>query len=486
MGDSDCFTTLAAGLREWTAQRGLSPSAVQREGIGPVLAGDHSLLIAPTGSGKTLAAMLPLASRCLSEGWEALAVLYVTPLRALNRDVERRISVLGEAVGLSVDVRHGDTPQSRRTAQTRKPPHILITTPETFQIMFTGWRLRKMLSSVRAVVIDEIHEMARSERGWQLAVGLERLEQLTGSPVQRVGLSATVGNPAEVARWMHPDAAVYRGEDDRRTVLRVRCQPADDDDAARAAELGTTPSGLAALRLLGESIEQRSPALVFVNSRNTAETVCQRLATLHPELRLGVHHGSLARETRTAMEDDLRAERLDALICTSSLELGIDVGSIRRVVQLRSPRSVEHMLQRVGRTDHRIGGTGEGLVIAWEPDDLAESAVIACRAMAGVLEPISWRRAPLSVAANQLMMIAAVEKVASIDEASEMFSGVSQFTGWDRDDTIAVLELLKERYLLDFQERPLDHSWTDWPWATYELVARMRRRTASSCPNRCR
>ena len=198
------FSRLHPKLAEALSEKGWEATPVQENVIPQLIEGHDRLIVAPTGSGKTMAGILPLFHRCLTHEWSSLSILYITPLRALNRDVDRRLRELATAVGLRVDVRHGDTPQSQRTKQTRRPPNLLVTTPETFQLMFSGKNLRAMLSTVQAVVVDEVHDLAASERGWQLSVGLSRLETLTGRPVQRLGLSATVGNPSAVAAWLSP------------------------------------------------------------------------------------------------------------------------------------------------------------------------------------------------------------------------------------------------------------------------------------------
>ena len=285
--------------------------------------------------------------------------------RALNRDVDRRLEEISSAVGLKVGLRHGDTTQSERTRQTRKPPHLLVTTPETFQLMFTGKNLRKLLKSVRAVIVDEVHDLAASERGWQLSLGLARLEALSGHRVQRIGLSATVGNPEEVAQWLSPgrgEAIIAMGE--RSTDLTVECAQPLAEDEVGGIEMGVTPRVHASFRRLIEVLRTEPPCLVFVNSRNDAETIANRLQSMAPDVQIGVHHGSLATDTRQDMEDRLRAGELAGLVCTSSLELGIDVGKIQRIVQVKSPRSVDRMLQRVGRADHRLGGVGRGHLLA--------------------------------------------------------------------------------------------------------------------------
>jgi len=199
---SSVFSLLDEKLQKELEKRSWQPTPIQESAIPQIIAGSDRLLIAPTGSGKTLSAILPVINRCLVEQWEPLSILYVTPLRALNRDVDRRLQEIGESVGLRVGLRHGDTTQSERAKQVRKPPDILITTPETFQLMFTGKNLRELLKTVKAIIIDEVHDLAASERGWQLSLGLSRLETLSGNKVQRIGLSATVGNPQQVAKWM--------------------------------------------------------------------------------------------------------------------------------------------------------------------------------------------------------------------------------------------------------------------------------------------
>ena len=207
-----------------------------------------------------MAGILPLFHRCLTASWPSMSILYITPLRALNRDVDRRLTELAEAVGLRVDVRHGDTTQAQRAKQTRKPPNLMVTTPETFQLMFSGKNLRAMLSTVQAVVVDEVHDLAASERGWQLGVGLSRLEALTGNPVQRLGLSATVGNPDAVAQWLSPGKAkplITTGQ--RITKLTVESPMPLPEDEVGAVDAALSPKQHAAYRHLCHILRTQSP-----------------------------------------------------------------------------------------------------------------------------------------------------------------------------------------------------------------------------------
>ena len=468
---SRVFSRLHPKLTDALEEKGWKPTPVQENVLPDVMEGHDRLIIAPTGSGKTMAGILPLFHRCLTASWPSMSILYITPLRALNRDVDRRLTELAEAVGLRVDVRHGDTTQAQRAKQTRKPPNLMVTTPETFQLMFSGKNLRAMLSTVQAVVVDEVHDLAASERGWQLGVGLSRLEALTGKPVQRLGLSATVGNPDAVAHWLSPGKAkplITTGQ--RITKLTVESPMPLPEDEVGAVDAALSPKQHAAYRHLCHILRTQSPCLVFVNSRSDAETLSTRLQAMAPDLKIGVHHGSLATETRQQMEDELREGVLSGLVCTSSLELGIDVGSVRRIVQVHSPKSVDRMLQRVGRADHRLGGVGRGHVISWDVDHLLESAVVAQRAMVGEIEPVVWRKRPGVIAANQLVLMAHCFKAVSIDEATRLLAAAPQFEGWQRADTEAMLQVLAERWVLRYTPVPSEVPWYRWPKAVYQVA----------------
>ena len=457
------FSKLDESLQKALEERKWSPTPVQEVTQEEIASGGDRLVIAPTGSGKTMAAMLPLLDRCLKQNWQGMSILYITPLRALNRDVDRRLDEITSAVGLRLGLRHGDTTQSERTKQVRNPPNVMITTPETFQLMFTGSKLRELLKSVQAVVIDEVHEMADGERGWQLSIGISRLELFIGRRVQKIGLSATVGNPEQVAKWLSNDAEAINAVAPRSTELAVDAIIQLPEDEIGSLELAISPRAHATLRGLADIISKEHPCLIFVNSRNSAETVSQRLSSIAPDLSIGVHHGSLAKETRTQMENDLRAGNLQGLVCTSSLELGIDVGSVNHIVQIRSPRSVDRMLQRVGRADHRLGGIGRGHLLSWESDDIFESAVIARKAVAGEIEAVEWRDRPLSVAANQIVMMIHSHGALPIDAVTQAISGACQFEGWSREDTISIGNILADRWVIRCVDDPGAVPWYRWP-----------------------
>ncbi len=457
------FANLHESLQKALDLRGWIPTPVQQVTQADIAAGLDRLVIAPTGSGKTMAAILPLLDRCLKNDWQGMSILYITPLRALNRDVDRRLDEITKAVGLKLGLRHGDTTQSERTKQVKNPPNLMITTPETFQLMFTGSRLRLLLKDVKAVVIDEIHEMADGERGWQLSIGLTRLELFKGSSIQKIGLSATVGNPDQVATWLSKKAKAISAKAPRYTELSVEAIEPTPEDEIGSSELAISPRAHATLRGLAQIVKDKNPCLIFVNSRNSAETVSQRLQAIAPELKIGVHHGSLAAKTRASMEDDLRSEKIQGLVCTSSLELGIDVGSLKQIVQISSPRSADRMLQRVGRADHRIGGVGIGHMMGWEVDDLLESAVIARRSMAGEIEAVQWRERPLSVAANQIVMMVHSHGALPIDDITKVFAKTGQFEGWTNEDTLGIARVLADGWVVKCVEDPSEVPWYRWP-----------------------
>ena len=469
---SDGFHPLVSGLVQ---DLGWDLTPIQQESMPGLLEGGHRLLLAPTGSGKTEAAVLPLASRALSEKWQGLSILYITPLRALNRDIDRRLGAMLHPLGLSVGLRHGDTPQKERTRQSRSPPNLLVTTPETLQIMLLGSRLRQHLAGVRAIVIDEVHDLAASERGSQMLVGIARVEEYCEESIQRVGLSATVGNPNEMARWMHADAVPVIGPAPRTTKIEVHRERIMPEDEVMSVEWSISPSSVAAFRSLSQTLLEDFPSLVFVNSRSAAETVAQRLSHLSPELTIGVHHGSLAAETRQDMENALREGDLHALICTSSLELGIDIGTIRRVHQIQSPRAVDRMLQRLGRAEHHMGGTGRGRVLTWDADGISEAGVIARRAMEGEIEGVEWRINPGIVVANQLLQMAIERGVVPLTMATEILQRCSILKDWSHESTMAVLRVLDDRWLLRLIENPAESDVTTWSSKLWiELASRSK------------
>jgi ATP-dependent Lhr-like helicase len=465
------FSRLHKSLQHVLDDRDWNPTAIQSLSMEDIIAGKDRILIAPTGSGKTLAGILPLFHRCLSEQWTGLSILYITPLRALNRDVDLRLSQIAEAVGLRVDTRHGDTSQSDRQKQARNPPHMLITTPETFQLMLSGKKLRTLLNDVQTVVVDEVHDIAASERGWQLRIGLERLDAFVQRPIQRLGLSATVGNPDYVAAWLSKNDClpiIHKGN--RETNIEVCASKISDEAERGAVRHALKPRQFSTYTDLLDAIENEPPCLVFVNSRNEAETLAGHLSALAPDFSIGVHHGSLAREVREQMENELRDGTLSALVCTSSLELGIDVGSIKTVLQLHSPKSSDRMLQRIGRADHKVGGVGNGIVFSWDVDHLAESSIISMLAMDGEIEPVDIRPRPITVALNQLVMMAHANGAMSIDGATKIIASSPQFESWTRDDTESILRILDEHWIVRFAPDPTALPWYRWPKALIRVA----------------
>jgi ATP-dependent Lhr-like helicase len=419
------FSLLDDRIRELLSASKIEyPTEPQQKAIPSVLRGQHMLLIAPTGLGKTESALLPIFHNFLvqkdtktsEKDRKGISILYITPLRALNRDMLRRTFDWGKHLGIAVAVRHGDTSDSERAKQARSPPDMLITTPETLQILFTGKQMRRHLRDIRWVVVDEVHELASDERGAQLAVGLERLLEITrqaGHEFQRIGLSATVGLPHEVARYLGgKENTTFRPIEileidvTKHIDIRVEMPSIQKDDYPLANRLSIEPISFALLRRCKELIDKHTSTLLFINTRDGAEILASRFHLWQDDQKIGVHHGSLSKHARIEAENDFKNGKLKSLVCTSSLELGIDVGNADFVIQYNSPREVTRVVQRVGRSGHRVGQTSKGMILATNPEDLSESLVIARRALAGTLEEFFIRRNPLSVLSNQIISIA--------------------------------------------------------------------------------
>jgi ATP-dependent Lhr-like helicase len=387
---SEALSLLDGRVRSAVAKRGWKGlSEPQAAAIPPLLAGKHLVLIAPTGSGKTESAMLPVFGRLVREEGPGFRALYITPLRSLNRDILQRMEWWCKELGLSVGVRHGDTPAHERRKQALHPPHLLITTPETLQAIFMGKVLRKHLAQVRHVIVDEIHELAGSKRGAQLSVALERLAVYAGE-FQRIGLSATVGNPGDVATFLCGDRPFQVVEIPVTPHLEIGVRYAGEDFADQA-------------RYVGKCIGGKGSSLVFVNTRVTAEALGHQLYETGD---VEVHHGSLSREVRVDAEERFKKGEIHTLICTSSMELGIDIGRVEHVIQFGSPREVSRLVQRVGRAGHQLHTISRGTILTTGFDDTLESMVIARMARENRVEPVVPHVGAADTLANQVAAMA--------------------------------------------------------------------------------
>jgi ATP-dependent Lhr-like helicase len=402
MGGVDAFTHLGGAVRSALSERGFTtPTEPQRRAI-PVLATDsHGLIVAPTGTGKTETAMLPVFDAIEGTDRHGISALYITPLRALNRDMRDRLDWWGDELDVDVDVRHGDTTQYQRTKQADDPPDVLVTTPETLQAMLTGSKLRRALADMDHVIVDEVHELAGSKRGAQLTIGLERLRELSGS-FQRIGLSATVGDPGDVGRFLTGNRGCEIIEIDAGSSFDVRVLTPEvtPEDEKLSGQLLTDADVASHVRAIRDIVDEHDSTLIFVNTRQTAEALGSRFKEL--DANIGIHHGSLSKDTRIEVEDGFKAGTIDALLCTSSMELGIDVGRIDHVVQYSSPRQVSRLLQRIGRAGHRSDVVSSGTIVTTRPDETFESLAIAKRAIEGSVEPANIHEGSLDTVANQI------------------------------------------------------------------------------------
>ncbi|WP_336022376.1 DEAD/DEAH box helicase [Halobellus salinisoli] len=451
----DAFTALGSDVRSALSDRGFeTPTEPQRRAIPPLSTGKNALVIAPTGTGKTETAMLPVFDaivRADDEEREGLSALYITPLRALNRDMRERLEWWGETLDVDIDVRHGDTTQYQRGKQADDPPDVLVTTPETLQAMLTGKKLRRALSDVRHVVVDEVHELASAKRGAQLTVALERLRALSG-PFQRIGLSATVGSPAEVGKFLTGDrefeiVEVDVGSDVSFTVTRPEITR---EDELLAGKLATDDEIASHVRAIRDIVHEHESTLVFVNTRQTAEALGSRFKALDEPIE--VHHGSLSKDVRIDVEDRFKAGELDALVCTSSMELGIDVGRVDHVVQYGSPREVARLLQRVGRAGHRRDEVSRGTLVTSSTDDTLEALAIARRAEAGEVEPARIHHASLDTVANQIVGVVMDEGDVSARRAYDLVSAAYPFSELEEEAFREVVRELSKNRLLWLEE----------------------------------
>ncbi|HEY0248440.1 MAG TPA: DEAD/DEAH box helicase, partial [Gryllotalpicola sp.] len=526
---SEALEQFSAPTREWFAGAFSAPTAAQLGAWDAIASGRNTLVIAPTGSGKTLAAFLWAIDRLMNDervtdagavsGAAKTKVLYISPLKALGVDVERNlrsplvgIAQTAERLGIrtahdgddpaarrgpgaeraalaktevSVGVRSGDTPSSERQRLLRHPPEILITTPESLYLMLTSGA-RETLRGVETVIVDEVHAVAATKRGAHLAVSLERLDELLARPAQRIGLSATVRPPEEVARFLSGSTptTIVAPASGKHFDLRV-VVPVEDMRELQSAPNGQSPSGARQQggtiwthvdeAVLDEVLAHRS-TIVFANGRRTTERLTARLNELYAE-RLGfeaeapasfpaqlvgqsgttggvapdapvlarAHHGSVSKEQRASIEDDLKTGRLRCVVATSSLELGIDMGEVDLVVQVAAPPSIASGLQRIGRAGHQVGEVSTGIIFPNHRADLVQSALATERMRAGLIERIAVPQNPLDVLAQQTVAAVSVAPL-DVDGWFDTVRRTAPFASLPRGAYEAVLDLLSGRY----------------------------------------
>ena len=449
----DVFRLLHPVIQSALIERGFyKATEPQRLAIPRILDGRNVLIIAPTGSGKTEAAVLPILSMLrwsMDKGEivdRGIYVLYITPLRALNRDLLDRLIWWGERVGIQVDVRHGDTEQSERVRQSRNPPHMLITTPETLQAILAGKRLREHLTKLRWVIVDEVQELAEDKRGTQLALTLERIKWLINRKPQIVGLSATVGSPREVAKFLvgnDGECDIVQSSIIREMSIDVIHPIPTKRDEEEASNMYLYPEALARLKVIKELVDKHGATIIFVNTRSMAELLMYRFAMLGYDS-VGIHHSSLSRVSRTTTERAFKEGKLRAVIATSSLELGIDIGRVDFVIQYLSPHQVIRLVQRIGRSGHRLDRVPKGVIITEDLNDTLEAVVIVNRAKAGLFEFTQIPEKPYDVLVHQIVSLLMIKNRWGIDELYELIRRAYPYRNLTIEELKGILRFMSE------------------------------------------
>ncbi len=468
------LSAFSPATRDWFARAFAAPTAAQQQAWPAIASGEHTLISAPTGSGKTLAAFLWSLDRLATTPRpdRGVRVVYVSPLKALSYDVERNLQapLRGIDTDITVALRTGDTSQRERAAIQRTPPDILITTPESLYLMLTA-QAREVLRDVEAVIVDEIHAVAATKRGAHLALTLERLtagvRERHGREPQRIGLSATQNPLEEVGRYLVGpqrtcrivDAGV-RKEMDLRIQVPVESMVEPDQTPEPVDPLGVGGDGIggeatrrsiwpAMYPQLLELVRAHRSTIIFVNARRAAERLALRLNELAEEEIARAHHGSLAREERLVVEEELKAGRLPCLVATSSLELGIDMGAVDLVIQVESPKSVSRGLQRIGRAGHGVGDVSRGRIFPKFRADLLECAVVVKLMREGRIEPTVVPRNALDVLCQQIVAIAASadeDDAVLIDDLYALVTRTYSYAELSRELLENVLDMLDGRY----------------------------------------
>lgn len=450
------MTGFHPALRNWFERKLGRPTEVQSQAWPAIAQGKHTLIAAPTGSGKTLAAFYSVINGLMVRGLagtlpQQTQVVYVSPLKALSNDIHRNLELplagveetleeLGQKpVKISVAVRTGDTASSERQKLLKKPPHILVTTPESLYIMLTSEGGRASLKHVQTLIVDEIHALVGDKRGSHLSLSIQRLEALTGKPVQRIGLSATQKPIELIAKFLAPDCVVVDTGYRRTLDLHLEV-PKSPLTAVMSNEVWTE-----IYERLVDLIRDHKTTLIFVNTRRLAERLARALAERIGEEHVSSHHGSMSKEHRHSAERRLKAGQLKVLVATASMELGIDIGSVNLVVQISSPKRIAAFLQRVGRSGHYVGGTPKGILIPLSRDDLMEGAALFDSVRRGELDRMILPEAPLDVLSQQIVAEVSAREW-DTEELFDLFRKAYPYRKLERKSFDDVVRMLAEGY----------------------------------------
>ncbi|MFZ3483868.1 ligase-associated DNA damage response DEXH box helicase [Sphingomonas sp. 3-13AW] len=436
------FPELPQPIARWFASRGWTPRRHQLEMLAAARAGNHALLVAPTGAGKTLAGFLPTLVELAEDPGEGLHTLYISPLKALAVDVQRNLlnPIAEMGLDIRVETRTGDTPSDRKARQRVKPPHILLTTPESLSLLLSYPDADRLLGSLRTVVIDEVHAFAAGKRGDLLALSLARLQRLNPS-LRRVALSATVADPDDYRAWLAP-----HGDID--TVAVVQGDPGAEPQIEILLPQGRIPwsghSGRYAAPQVMAQIEAHETTIVFCNTRSLAELIFQDLWKSNEHgLPIGVHHGSLAVEARRKVEQAMADGRLRALVATASLDLGVDWGNVDCVIQMGAPKGSSRLLQRIGRANHRLDEPSEAIVVPGNRFEYLEARAALDAVEAGELDAELFRPGALDVLAQHLMACACAEPFDAADMLQEVRAALP-YSALDAETFDRVLHYIAE------------------------------------------
>jgi ATP-dependent Lhr-like helicase len=419
-----------------------SLTPIQQLAIPIILKGKNTLIIAPTGFGKTEAAIFPVFYMILRDNPNKISALYITPLRALNRDLELRLKKLGENLGIKVAVRHGDSTASERKRILIDPPDLLLTTPETLLYLLVNESMRELLTNVKWIIIDELQEMLDEKRGYELLLLIERIKRISRNKLQLIGLSATIGDIEIAKKFLGEEVEVAKVDARKDMEVYLDIPEVKKEYVDLSLKTNLNPETIARLKELERLIKENKPVLVFTNVRETTEFIANELSKL-TDLKVLTHHGSLSREIRVEAEREFKEGKIDALVATSSLELGIDIGVINAVIQYMSPRQVIRLVQRIGRSGHSLFKVSKGFIIpSNDTYDILECKSIVDNLKENYLEKPLVETKPYDVIAHEIAGLV----LEGVNDKQEIFKIITSsflfrdLTEEEFDEILSILE----------------------------------------------